>query len=49
MQLLFKADKLLDFISKITVTVGDSKIGALTSLIDQYDGLKIGFELSRVK
>lgn len=23
--------------------------GALTSLIDQYDGLKIGFELSRVK
>ena len=49
MQLLFNADKLLDFISKITVTVGDSKIGALTSLIDQYDGLKIGFELSRVK
>ena len=49
MQLLFNADKLLDFISKITVTVGDSKIGALASLIDQYDGLKIGFELSRVK
>ena len=49
MQLLFNADKLLDFISKSTSTVGDSKIGALTSLIDQYDGLKIGFELSRVK
>ena len=49
MQLLFNADKLLDFISKISSTVGDSKIGALTSLIDQYDGLKIGFELSRVK
>ena len=46
---VFNADKLLDFISKITSTVGDSKIGALTSLIDQYDGLKIGFELSRVK
>ena len=46
---VFNADKLLDFISKITVTVGDSKIGALASLIDQYDGLKIGFELSRVK
>lgn len=43
------AGKLLDFISKISSTVGDSKIGALTSLIDQYDGLKIGFELSRVK
>ena len=39
--LLFNADKLLDFISKISSTVGDSKIGALTSLIDQYDGLKI--------
>lgn len=49
MQLLFNADKLLDFISKITSTVSDSKIGALASLIDQYDGLKIGFELSRVK
>lgn len=49
MQLLFNADKLLDFISKITSTVGDSKIGALASLIDQYDGLKTGFELSRVK
>ena len=49
MQLLFTADKLLDFISKISSTVGDSKIGAQTSLIDQYDGLKIGFELSRVK
>lgn len=49
MQLLFNADKLLDFISKITSPVGDSKIGALASLIDQYDGLKIGFELSRVK
>lgn len=49
MQLLFNADKLLDFISKISSTVGDSKIGALASLIDQYDGLKIGFELSRVK
>ena len=46
---VFNADKLLDFISKITSTVGDSKIGALASLIDQYDGLKIGFELSRVK
>ena len=46
---VFNADKLLDFISKITSTVGDSKIGTLASLIDQYDGLKIGFELSRVK
>lgn len=49
MQLLFNADKLLEFISKITSSVGDSKLGALTSLLDQYDGMQIGFELTRVK
>lgn len=49
MQLLFNADKLLEFISKITSSVGDSKLGALTSLLDQYDGMQIGFELKRVK
>lgn len=49
MQLLFNADKLLEFISKITSSVGDSKLGALTSLLDQYDGMQIGFELKRMK
>ena len=49
LQLLFNADKLLDFISKITSSVGDSKLGALTSLLGNYDGMQIGFELSRVK
>lgn len=49
MQLLFNADKLLEFVSKLTSSVGDSKLGALSSLIAQYDGMKIGFELSRVK
>ena len=49
LQLLFNADKLLDFISKITSSVGDSKLGALTSLLEKYDGMQIGFELSRVK
>ena len=49
MQLLFNADKLLEFISKITSSVGDFKLGALTSLLDQYDGMQIGFELTRVK
>lgn len=49
MQLLFNADKLLEFISKITSSVGDSKLGALTSLLDQYDGMRIGFELTCVK
>ena len=49
MQLLFNADKLLEFISKVTSSAGDSKLGALTSLLDQYDGMQIGFELKRVK
>lgn len=49
LQLLFNADKLLDFISKITSSVGDSKFGALASLLGNYDGMQIGFELSRVK
>lgn len=49
MQLLFNADKLLDFISKITSSVGDSKFAALNSLLGNYDGMQIGFELSRVK
>ena len=49
MQLLFNADKLLDFISRITSSVGDSKLEALTSLLAQYDGMQIGFELTRVK
>lgn len=49
MQLLFNADKLLEFISKVTSSAGDSKLGALTSLLDQYDGMQIGFELKRMK
>lgn len=49
MQLLFNADKLLDFISRISSSVGDSKLEALTSLLSQYDGMQIGFELTRVK
>ncbi len=47
MELLFNADKLLDFIGKISSTSGDSKLGILNSLVNQYDGMKIGFELSR--
>ena len=47
MELLFNADKLLDFIEKLSSVAGDSGLGAISSLVGQYDGVKIGFELSR--
>ena len=47
MQLLFNADKLLEFIGKISSSVGDTRLGTLSSLVEQYDGMKIGFELTR--
>lgn len=47
MQLLFNADKLLEFIGKISSSVGDARLGTLSSLVEQYDGMKIGFELTR--
>lgn len=47
MELLFSADKILDFIGKITSSVGDSKLGELDNLIKKYDSLKVGFKLVR--
>lgn len=47
MELLFNADKLLEFIGKISSSAGDSKLSVLSSLVSQYDGMKIGFELDR--
>lgn len=47
MELLFNADKLLEFIGRISSAAGDSKTNVLSSLAGQYDGMKIGFELTR--
>ena len=47
MELLFNADKLLDFIEKISAVAGDSGLGTIGSLLGQYDGIRIGFELTR--
>lgn len=47
MELLFNADKILEFIGKISSSTGDSKFGILSSLVNQYDGMKIGFQLTR--
>ena len=47
LELLFNADKLMDFLGKIASSSGDSELGALSYLVGQYDGMKIGFELKR--
>lgn len=49
LQLLFNADRLLDFISKISASAADSNLAALASLLENYDGMQIGFELTRVE
>lgn len=47
LELLFNADKLMEFLGKISSSSENSKLGALGQLVSQYDGLKIGFELKR--
>lgn len=47
LELLFNADRLMDFLGKIASSSGDSELGALSYLVGQYDGMKIGFELKR--
>lgn len=48
MELLFNADKLMEFLGKLSSAAGsNSKLGALSSIVSQYDGMKIGFELKR--
>lgn len=49
MELLFNADRIIEFIGKISSSSGDTKLKALSSLISQYDGMKIGFGLTKVQ
>lgn len=47
LSLLFQADKLLDFISKVASVSDDSTLQTVQSLVSNYDGLKLGFELTK--
>lgn len=51
MSLLFKADKLMTLMQVIGGKLGskssNSTIGAATSLLNEYDGLQVGFELEK--
>lgn len=46
-ELLFKADKLLDLIGKLTSATSNSTLKTIGTLAGQYDGMKIGLELQK--
>ena len=46
-EFLFNADKLLDFIGKISSSSNNSTLESLTALTSNYDGLKIGFQVKK--
>lgn len=45
--LLYDADKLISMATTLSSLTGSSAISSLTSLLGSYDGVKIGFELSK--
>lgn len=45
--LLFNADKLLGFLSKISSVSNNSTLQTLNKLAEQYDGMMLGFELKK--
>ena len=46
-ELLFKADKLLDLIGKLTANSSNTTLKTISTLAGQYDGMKIGLELKK--
>ena len=47
LHLLFNADKLLDFLTKLSAVSKNTTLQALNKLASQYDGLMMGFELKK--
>ena len=47
LSLLFEADKLLDFISKLSSLSGSTTLQSISKLTEQYDGVKLGFDLKK--
>lgn len=45
--LLFNADKLLDFLGKLSAISGSTTLQAVNKLTEQYDGCKVGFQLKK--
>lgn len=46
-ELLFQADKLLELIGKLTSTASNSTIKSIGTLAGQYDGMKVGLEMTK--
>lgn len=47
LELLFKADKLLDLIGKLTAASSNATLKTISTLAGQYDGMKLGLELQK--
>lgn len=47
LSLLYDADKLLNFLTKLSSLTSNSTVQTLSSLANQYDGMKLGFELKK--
>ncbi len=47
LSLLFEADKLLDFISKLSSLSSSTTLQSISKLTEQYDGVKLGFDLKK--
>ena len=47
LSLLFNADKLLDFLTKLSAVSKNTTLQALKKLASQYDGMMMGFELKK--
>ena len=46
-ELLFKADKILELIGKLSASSNNATLKTISSLAGQYDGMKIGMEMSK--
>ncbi len=47
MQLLFKADKLLDLVTKLSAVTDNTTLKTLSKFAGEYDGMKLGFRLTK--
>lgn len=47
MTMLFSADKLLSFVTKVSSLTDNSTISTLSALAEKYDGLLLGFEMKK--
>ena len=46
-ELLFKADKILELIGKLSASSNNATLKTISGLAGQYDGMKIGMEMSK--